>query len=57
MAMPALFSPQQTAELLGISRSQVYIEMDQGRLPFIHIGKLRKTRLADLLEYVWSRPQ
>ena len=40
--IPILFTPVQTAKIMGISRSQVYVLMNRGQLGSINIGRSRR---------------
>lgn len=40
------------AKFLALSRSKVYQLMDQGRLPYVKIGKSRRIRWPDVLRLV-----
>ena len=40
--IPILFTPVQTAKIMGISRSQVYVLMNNGHLGSVHIGRSRR---------------
>lgn len=42
-------SPNDAAEILGISRPLVVHRMDLGDLPFRYVGKHRRTKLMDVL--------
>ncbi len=42
-------SPNDAADILGISRPLVVHRMDVGDLPFRYVGKHRRTKLADVL--------
>jgi hypothetical protein len=42
-------SPNDAAEILGISRPLVVHRMDVGDLPFRYVGKHRRTKLKDVL--------
>lgn len=42
-------SPNDAAEILGISRPLVVHRMDVGDLPFRYVGKHRRTKLTDVL--------
>ncbi|MBC9878975.1 DNA-binding protein [Bradyrhizobium sp. INPA01-394B] len=42
-------SPNDAADILGISRPLVVHRMDVGDLPFRYVGKHRRTRLKDVL--------
>jgi hypothetical protein len=43
-------SPNDAADILGISRPLVVHRMDVGDLPFRYVGKHRRTKLKDVLE-------
>src|ERR1700732_1458895 len=43
-------SPNDAADILGISRPLVVHRMDGGDLPFRYVGKNRRTKLKDVLE-------
>lgn len=45
----AEISPENAAEILGISRPLVYQRMDAGRLPFRQVGTHRRIRAADVV--------
>jgi excisionase family DNA binding protein len=45
------------AELCSISRSQVYVELQSGRLTAIKVGGRTLVRHDDLLSWLRSRPQ
>ena len=47
-----LFSPEQVAELLSISRTRVYELMAAGDLFSVKLGKVRRVPKASLLEYI-----
>ena len=40
--IPILFTPVQTAKIMGISRSQVYVLMNRGELGSVNIGRSRR---------------
>ena len=42
-------SPNDAAEILGVSRPLVVHRMDAGDLPFRYVGKHRRTKLKDVL--------
>lgn len=44
-------SPNDAAEILGISRPLVVHRMEVGDLPFRYVGKHRRTRLKDVLAF------
>jgi len=45
---PLVYTPEQVASLLCISRVTVYHLIEQGDLPSVCIGRLRRVRKADL---------
>jgi len=45
---PLVYTPEQVASLLCISRFTVYRLIEQGDLPSVCIGRLRRVRKADL---------
>jgi excisionase family DNA binding protein len=47
-------SPAEAAAELNISRSQLYVLMNRGELPFVKIGRRRVILWADLFAYVKS---
>jgi excisionase family DNA binding protein len=42
---------KQAAQFLGISRSQTYLLMDAGELPFVKIGRSRRIPHRALIEF------
>jgi excisionase family DNA binding protein len=44
------------AEAAGVSRSTIYEEIRQGRLPAIKIGRATRIRFRDLKSWLESRP-
>jgi len=52
--MKMLYTPSQTAEMLGISRSQVYLLMNKGELESIHIGRSRRIAISDVNRFLKS---
>ncbi len=47
-----LYTPSQTAEMLGISRSQVYSLMNKGELDSIHIGRSRRIAISQVDKFL-----
>jgi excisionase family DNA binding protein len=47
-----LYTVQEAAEALKISRSKVYGLMKEGELPSVKIGGSRRLRKQDLMQYV-----
>jgi len=45
---PLVFTPDEVAELLCVSRYTVYRLIEQGNLPTVRIGRLRRVRRVDL---------
>jgi len=52
--MKMLYTPSQTAEMLGISRSQVYLLMNKGELDSIHIGRSRRIAMSHVDKFLNS---
>ena len=49
---PRLISTKQAAEMLGISRSHVYVLMKDGRLGSVTIGRSRRITKDQVLDFV-----
>ena len=49
---PILFTPEETARMLGISRRRVYDLMQERKLRSVHVGSLRRVSAQALREYV-----
>ena len=49
---PVLITVRQAANLLNISRSQVYVLLKSGRLGSVHIGRSRRITKQHVLEFV-----
>jgi excisionase family DNA binding protein len=45
---PLVFTPDEVAELLCVSRYTVYRLIEQGEIPTVRIGRLRRVRKVDL---------
>ena len=52
--VPFLFTPIQTAKILGISRSQVYNLMSSGALHSVHIGRSRRIAQSHVQQFIDS---
>ncbi len=52
--LPILYTPVQTARILGISRSQVYNLMNSGELNSIHIGRSRRIAQTHVRDFINS---
>ena len=44
-------TPSQAAERLGMSRTHLYKLLDRGEIPFHRVGRDRRIRLSDLIEF------
>ncbi len=42
----------EVARYLNLSRSKIYLMMEQGELPFVKLGKSRRVRWPDVLQLV-----
>ena len=47
-----LLNAEQVAEILNLSRSKTYHLMQLGEIPTVRIGKSRRVRPEDLIEYI-----
>ena len=52
--VPFLFTPVQTAKILGISRSKVYDLLSTGALHSIHIGRSRRISQNHVQKFIDS---
>lgn len=52
--VPFLFTPVQTAKILGISRSQVYNLLNTGALHSVHIGRSRRIAQTHVQDFINS---
>lgn len=52
--LPILYTPAQTARIMGISRSQVYNLMNSGELNSIHIGRSRRIANTHVEQFIQS---
>ncbi|MGA4668888.1 helix-turn-helix domain-containing protein [Propionibacteriaceae bacterium Y1923] len=51
----ATMTPSQVAERLGMSRTHLYKLLDRGELAFHHVGRDRRIRMKDLVEFERQR--
>ena len=49
---PLLITTKQVAQVLGISRSQVYVLLKSGELESVHIGRSRRISKEQVIDYV-----
>lgn len=49
---PLLITTKQVAQVLGISRSQVYVLLKSGELESVHIGRSRRISKEQIIDYV-----
>ena len=52
--LPILYTPVQTARIMGISRSQVYNLLKSGELNSVHIGRSRRISNAHVTQFIQS---
>jgi excisionase family DNA binding protein len=52
--LPILYTPVQTARIMGISRSQVYNLLKSGELNSIHIGRSRRISNSHVTQFIQS---
>lgn len=50
--VPMLYTPQEVAEIVSISRSQVYNLMNSNQLESVHIGRSRRITMDQIHEFV-----
>ncbi len=50
--VPMLYTPQEVAEIMSISRSQVYNLMNSNQLDSVHIGRSRRITMDQIHEFV-----
>jgi excisionase family DNA binding protein len=50
--VPMLYTPQEVAETMSISRSQVYNLMNSNQLESVHIGRSRRITMDQIHEFV-----
>jgi len=50
--VPMLYTPQEVAEIMSISRSQVYNLMNSKQLESVHIGRSRRITMDQIHEFV-----
>ena len=50
--VPILYTPQEVAEIMSISRSQVYNLMNRNQLESVHIGRSRRITMDQIHEFV-----
>jgi len=49
-----LFTPVQAAKIMGVSRSHVYVLMNQGRLDSVSIGRCRRITKDQMNKFINS---
>jgi excisionase family DNA binding protein len=52
--LPILYTPNQTARIMGISRAQVYNLLKDGSLSSIHIGRSRRISKEHVISFIQS---
>jgi excisionase family DNA binding protein len=50
--LPILFTANQVAKIMGISRSQVYVLMNNGNLGSVHIGRSRRITRGQIDSFI-----
>ncbi len=50
--IPVLYTPQEVARIMSISRSQVYNLMNSNQLDSVHIGRSRRITMDQIHEFV-----
>jgi excisionase family DNA binding protein len=51
-SLPQLGRVTEVAKYLNLSRSKIYLMMEQGELPYVKLGKSRRVRWSDVLKLV-----
>ena len=49
---PMLWTPAQTARMMNISRSQIYILLKRGELKSVHIGRSRRIAKDQVHQFI-----
>ena len=49
---PMLWTPAQTARMMNISRSQLYILLKRGDLKSVHIGRSRRIATDEINQFI-----
>lgn len=49
-----LFTPVQAAKIMGVSRSQIYVLMNAGKLGSVNIGRCRRITTDQMNEFIDS---
>jgi excisionase family DNA binding protein len=52
--LPMLFTPVQAAKIMGVSRSHIYVLMNQGRLDSVSIGRCRRITKDQMNRFIDS---
>jgi len=52
--LPMLFTPVQAAKIMGVSRSHVYVLMNQGKLNSVNIGRCRRITVTQMNDFIAS---
>lgn len=50
--VPIMFNPRDTAKILSISRSQVYVLLRTGELESVRIGRSRRISQDQMIRYI-----
>jgi len=50
--LPVLYTPQEVARIMSISRSQVYNLMNSHQLESVHIGRSRRITMDQIHQFV-----
>jgi excisionase family DNA binding protein len=50
--LPVLYTPQEVARIMSISRSQVYNLMNSNQLESVHIGRSRRITMDQIHQFV-----
>ena len=52
MTSPLLYTPEEVAKMMSISRSQVYNLMNSNQLESVHIGRSRRITIHQISKFI-----
>ncbi len=52
---PLAVNPAQAAQLIGVTRSTIYLLIASGELPSFTVGRARRIRISDIDEWITRR--
>lgn len=51
-SIPRLLNAHEVAAILNVSKSYAYALMQSGEIPIIHLGKARRVKSQDLIDFI-----